>query len=124
MRNNLGKVFAILLLVLMLLGCMDNESDLEQVKIQGVLSVEYSHKSVRSWMGHDVMVGDTPILPTEKVSLEVLKKFEGAVVVVTGVMYSDHVWEGPANEWEQYPLGMEGTIRGSGLKAFSIKKVQ
>ncbi len=73
------------------------------------------------------MVGTTPILPTEPVPEDVLKKYVGNLVVVTGVWHPGERWE-PTEQEMNMPMPVdpekEVVIRGDGLKASSIALVE
>ena len=83
-------------------------------------------KSVQAWLGHEFMVGETPIRPTEAVSSETLRKMVGKKVKVEGVWNAGEKWEQakPTNEeiHLQSPSFPEGeiVIRGSGIEAASV----
>ncbi len=83
-------------------------------------------KSVQAWLGHEFMVGETPIQPTEAVSSETLRKMVGKKVKVEGVWNAGEKWEQPKPTDEEFylqsPSFPEGeiVIRGSGIQAASV----
>lgn len=80
-------------------------------------------KSMQAWLGHEFMVGETPIRPTEAVSSETLRKMVGKKVKVEGVWNAGEKWEQADEEIHlQNPSFPEGeiVIRGSGIEAASV----
>lgn len=85
------------LLLLFLLGCLvvgcETEQPITEKKIdRGLETVSGLLKhfpenvqSSQAWHGHYYMVGDSPVIPTKEVPVEVLQRFVGSEVVVQGV---------------------------------------
>ena len=73
------------------------------------------------------MVGNTPVIPTDEVPEEVLKKFVGSLVMVSGVWHPGKRWN-PTEEEMTMPMpvdpGKQVVIRGDGLKASMIGLVE
>ncbi len=95
-----------------------------QVSVHGVLwPFPQGVKSVEAWLGHEYMVGDTPIKPTTAVPTEQLLDLLGKTVMIEGSWNPGKEWE-PANEEVQSPRPIfpknEAVIRGSGIEASKI----
>lgn len=86
-------------------------------------------KSVEAWLGHEFMVGETPIRPTEAVPAETLRKMIGRTVKIEGVWNPGQKWKQPQptddEAYLQNPAFPEGeiVIRGSGIEAASVLDV-
>ena len=86
-------------------------------------------KSVEAWLGHEFMVGETPIRPTEAVPAETLRKMVGQTVKIEGVWNPGQKWKQPQptddEAYLQNPSFPEGeiVIRGSGIEAASVLEV-
>ena len=108
-----------------LVGCSGNHSTRT---VEGVLAYyPRDVKSVEAWQGHTFMIEGTPILPTDAVSEEMLKKLIGSAVKVSGTWESGRRSEASADE--QTPLLPTGPtnrdmLRGDGLRASSIEVVK
>lgn len=92
--------------------------------VRGVLEFYPSDvQSVQAWYGHTFMVDGTPILPTDRVPEELLRKHVGRPVTVTGVWQSGTRWT-PTEEEKRQPMPVdpekEVVMRGDGLRATSI----
>lgn len=122
------RLFAMFLLGALIAGCATGESDPEQRTISGYLKHFPSNiRSSQAWHGHHFMVGNTPVIPTDQVPEEVLKKFVGALVMVTGVWHPGERWI-PAEEEMNMPMPVDPDkgiiIKGDGLQVSSIKLVK
>lgn len=100
-----------------------------KISVHGVLS--YFPQSVESsaaWLGHEFMVGDTPIRPATAVPTEKLKDLVGETVSIEGVWNPGREWKPPNEEDEEFrsqrPLFPEGevVIRGAGIEASKIMR--
>ncbi len=80
-------------------------------------------KSVPAWLGHNFMVGDTPILATELVPEDALKTLVGQVVIVRGTWQPGKQrkpsQDEAANTAPMFPEE-HVVICGDGLRASSI----
>lgn len=119
MAVTLASVFA---------GCPAKDSKKESRTVRGVLKHYPSDvKSVEAWSGHNFMIEETPILPSEFVSEDQLKKHVGAHVMVSGIWEPGNPQE-PSAEEQNLPApvnpGKETMIRGDGLRASSIELVK
>ena len=108
-------------------GCSTQQPPPEERTVQGVLEHFPSDvKSSQAWHGHNFMVGKTPVLPTDTVPEDVLKKHVGNLVVVTGIWHPGERWQ-PTEEEMNMPTPVdpekEVVIRGDGLEASSVKLV-
>lgn len=134
------KVTAILLFGTLIIGCSDHESESrpesesakvsvpEQRTVRGVLRHFPSDvKSAEAWHGHNFIVGDTPVIATENVSQETMKRFVGLEVIVSGVWHPGEQWK-PTEEESglQAPVYPDGevVVRGDGIQAASIKPAE
>jgi hypothetical protein len=131
------KLFGICLVVAFLcVACVDNKKEtdkgettpalLPKISVLGVLEhYPQNVKSVQAYLGHEFMVGDRPIIPTEKVPVEELKKFVGSKVTVKGEWNPGTKREPNEEEMlSQRPLGYEDRMVGAGLKASEIVKAK
>ena len=108
----------------------DRESG-KAVTVRGLLK-QYPQdvKSTKAWLGHEFMVGETPIRPTEEVPREVLITMVGENVEIEGLWNAGKTWEPAKPEDERFQLQApsypEGTtiVTGSGIEAASVKKVE
>jgi hypothetical protein len=98
--------------------------------IEGVLKYyPQDIKSVQAWLGHEYMVGETPIRPTDSVSSETLRKKVGRTVKIDGVWnFGETLSRAKLTDDEAYmqtPSFSEGesAIRGSGINALSVLEV-
>jgi hypothetical protein len=92
--------------------------------VSGLLKHYPSVKSVESWLGHNYMVNDTPVLPSEAVPETTLRKLAGKKVTVTGTWEPGRRWTPSAEEKnEAAPVFPDNqvVIRGDGLRAATIK---
>ena len=87
-------------------------------------------KSTKAWLGHEFMIGETPIRPTERVPREALISVVGVKIEIDGVWNAGKTWEPAKSEEERlqlqspsYPEG-ETVVRGSGIEAASVKKLE
>ena len=109
----------------------DNLESGEKKTVRGLLRhFPQNVKSSEAWLGHEFMVGETPIRTSEKVSAEELMKLVGENVEIEGVWNAGEKWEPPEPTEEgfnlqhpSYPEGMT-VIRGSVLEAASVRKVE
>lgn len=97
-----------------------------KISVQGVLKYfPQDVKSAQAWLGHEYMISDTPIRPTNVVRSEQLRDLVGEIVTIEGVWNPGKKWE-PANEEIPYsrPIFPEGqvVIRGSGIEASKVLK--
>jgi hypothetical protein len=111
-----------------LTGCSTAQPTPEVRSVRGVLQFYPSNvKSVQAWYGHNFMVDGTPILPTDQVPEDVLKKFVGKLVTVQGVWQPGKQWK-PSEEEKvmQMPVDpdKEVVIVGDGLRATMIALVE
>ncbi len=108
-------------------SALAQESGPEARTVRGVLRhFPNDVKSAQAWHGHNFIVDNTPVIATEKVPEETLKRFVGLGVVVTGVWHPGKQWN-PTDEETNMPmplhLNSEVVVRGDGLKALSINTV-
>ncbi|TWT99018.1 hypothetical protein [Neorhodopirellula pilleata] len=86
-------------------------------------------KSTQAWLGHEFMVGETPILPTKFVPSETLRGMVGRTVIVEGVWNSGKTWSQPTltddDDFSQNPIFAEDAmvVRGSGIEVRSVSEV-
>ena len=122
------KLFVIMLLGILIAGCSILQSHPEEKTARGVLKHFPSNvMSPQAWYGHYYMVDSTPILPTETVSEDILKKHIGNFVVVTGIWHPGEYWRPTEGEMSMpMPVDSEKDviIRNDGLKALSIIRVE
>ena len=112
-------------------SALKQESVPEQKTVRGLLNHFPSDvRSAQAWHGHNFLVGDTPVIPTEAVSEETLKEFVGSKVVVTGVWHPGERWN-PSEEEQNMPRPLdpphpdqEEIVRGDGHKASSISRLE
>ena len=102
----------------------------ETIAVQGLLRhFPQDVKSTEAWLGHEFMVGETPIRITEKVPRDVLINMVGENVEIEGLWNAGEKWEPPKPAEEgfqlQYPLYPEGStvVRGAGIEASSVTKI-
>lgn len=122
------KTICITLLFGIISGCSLQQSVPEEKTVQGVLKHFPSNaRSAHAWYGHNFIIGNTPILPTDTVPDAILKKNVGKVVSVSGVWYPGKQWK-PSKEEMNIPMPIDTKdkviIRGDGLKASSIKTIK
>lgn len=100
----------------------------ERKTVRGVLKYFPSDvKSAQAWNGHQFIVGDTPVIATDKVPEETLKKFVGRELTVSGIWYPGEPWnptEEAASLPNPLPHNKEAVVRGDGLKISSITPVE
>ena len=140
MNKMINKVTVILLFGSLIIGCSDHESDSrpesasakvsvpEQRTVRGVLLHFPSDvKSAQAWYGYNFIVGDTPVIGTEKVPEEMLKRFVGLEVIVSGVWHPGEQWKPTEEELSmQAPAHPDGevVVRGDGIQAASIQPAE
>lgn len=140
------KISTTLLLACLMAGCTDREpaeerdaaspqsppaeslTAAETRTVEGVLKHFPSDvKSVESWYGHTFKVGSTPIISTETIPEETLRKFVGSEVVITGTWDSGKEWS-PSEEQQALSMpidgGSEAVVRGEGLRASSVSLLE
>jgi len=117
-----------LLLGALLISCATQQSIPAQRTVRGYLKHYPSNvRSSQAWHGHNFMVGNTPILPTDEVPEDVLEKFVGSLVMVSGVWHPGEPWQ-PTEDEMNMPMPLDPqkdtVIRGDGLKASTIGLVE
>lgn len=103
----------------------------EKTTVRGLLK-QYPQdvKSAEAWLGHEFMIGETPIRPTEEVPREVLITMVGENVEIEGLWNAGKKWEPAKPEDEEFhlqtPSYPEGVVivRGSGIEASSVRKIK
>jgi hypothetical protein len=74
------------------------------------------------------MVGDSPVIPTKEVPVEVLQRFVGSEVVVQGVWHPGEKWNPATEGGKSLPrptdVDQHETVRGDGFKISSIEQVK
>ena len=103
----------------------------ETIAVRGLLRhFPQDVKSAEAWLGHEFMVGDTPIRITEKVPRDVLINLVGENVEIEGLWNAGKKWEPPkpAEEGFQlqtpsYPEGVT-VVTGAGIEASSVTKIE
>ena len=113
-----------LLLGALLISCATQKSIPERKTVRGYLEHHPSNvRSSQAWHGHNFMVGNTPILPTEEVPEDVLEEFVGSLVMVSGVWHPGERWR-PTDDEVNMPMPVDPqqdiVIRGEGLEASTI----
>ena len=87
-------------------------------------------KSTEAWLGHEFMVGETPIRPTEKVPRNVLMAMVGKNVEIEGIWNAGEEFKLPRPDDEesrsQQPSSIHGLtlIRGDGIEAIRAKRTE
>ncbi len=109
-------------------GCSTGQPKMEIRNVRGELKFYPSNvKSVQAWYGHNFVVDGTPILPTDQVPEDILKKFVGKRVIIQGVWQPGKRWK-PSEEEKNMQMPVdpdkEIVIVGDGLKATSISLVE
>jgi len=117
-----------LLLGALLISCATQQSIPAKRTVRGYLKHYPSNvRSSQAWHGHNFMVGNTPILPTDEVPEDVLEKFVGSLVMVSGVWHPGEPWQ-PTEDEMNMPMPLDPqkdtVIRGDGLKASTIGLVE
>jgi hypothetical protein len=68
----------------------------EKITVRGLLRhYPQDVKSTEAWLGHEFIVGETPIRTTEKVPRDVLMKMVGENVEIEGLWNAGEKWEPP-----------------------------
>ena len=114
----------------------DHRKVVEKMTALGILRHFPSDvKSVQAWYGHNFLVGDTPVIATDKVSEETLKGLIGELVAVTGTWNPGERWK-PTEEEFPVPtpqsilrdaegvVDAKGVVRGDGIEATTIKRAK
>lgn len=108
----------------------DRESG-ETITVRGLLKQSPQDvKSTEAWLGHEFMVGETPIRPTEEVPREVLITMVGEIVEIEGLWNAGKKWEPPKPAEEgfqlQTPTYPEGVtvVTGAGIEASSATRIE
>lgn len=103
----------------------------ENITVRGLLRhFPQDVKSTEAWLGHEFMVGETPIRITEKVPHNALMNMVGENVEIEGLWNAGKKWEPPKPAEEEFqlqtPTYPEGVVvvRGAGIEASSVKKVE
>ena len=103
----------------------------EMVTTRGLLAhFPQDVKSTEAWMGHEFMVGETPIRTTEKVPRDALMKMVGQKVEIEGMWNAGKKWEPPKPAEEgfqsQTPSFPEGVTVAtvSGIEASSVRQLE
>ena len=109
-------------------GCEKKDPGPEHRSAKGLMKHYPSNiQSIQSWQGHNFIVGDTPVIPTESVTEDELQKYIGKFVIVTGIWHSGQEWTPSENEKDvPAPIMTDNqiVIRGDGLKVSSIKIIK
>nr|BAJ07024.1 hypothetical protein [uncultured bacterium] len=123
--NVTSRLLLALFLIMNVVGCEKQDPDPEQRSAKGLMKHYPSNvQSIQSWQGHNFIVGDTPVIPTESVTDVEMQKYIGKTVIVTGIWHSGQEWTPSENEKDIPALIMpdnQVVIRGDGLKVSSIK---
>lgn len=120
------------LLLVSLLLCLPacSSADPTEKKFEGIL-IDHDTgggKNSHQWYGYRFSVGNTPVLPTDRVNERAISAFVGKRVVVKGVWNPGKKWS-PESEGEvasQSPVThfkedeKTEVIRGEGLEVYSI----
>lgn len=96
-----------------------------KVSVHGVLRhFPQDVKSEQAWLGHEYMVGDTPIRPTNAVPAEKLQNLVGKTVTIEGVWNPGKEVEPTNEELHSRPIVPGGAtlIRGSGIEALKVMR--
>ena len=122
------NTFVIMLLGCLVAGCATQRRLPQQKTVRGYLKHFPSNvRSSQAWHGHHFMVGNTPVIPTDEVPEEILKKFVGALVMVSGAWHPGERWN-PTEEEMNMPMPVDPdkqvVIRGDGLRASMIGLVE
>ena len=128
MKKKKMKKISIILLLGILLGCSLHQQTSEEKTVQGVLKHFPSNaRSAHAWYGHNFIIGNTPILPTDTVPEAILKKHVGKVLSVSGIWYPGKQWK-PTKEEMNIPMPVNPKnkviVRDDGLRASSIKIIK
>lgn len=129
------RLFLLFLLVCLVGGCETEQPITEKKIVRGLETVsgllEHFPEHVQSsqaWHGHYYMVGDSPVIPTKEVPVEVLQRFVGSEVVVQGVWHPGEKWNPATEGGKSLPrptdVDQHETVRGDGLKISSIEQVK
>ncbi|MBA60894.1 MAG: hypothetical protein CMJ76_00870 [Planctomycetaceae bacterium] len=141
-RFSLEKLFLLILFGPLLAGCNNQQATNEKKEsvqeIEAIPAIEVvtgvlmhfpeNVQSIQAWYGHNYMVGNKPVIPTEEVPEDVLKTFVGLNVIVQGIWYPGEKWS-PAEE-EQLSSArpadsvQDETFRGDGIMISSIEKAE
>jgi hypothetical protein len=103
----------------------------EIVTVRGLLThFPQDVKSIEAWLGHEFMVGETPIRTTDKVPRDFLITMVGQNVEIEGIWNAGKESKPPKPADEEYELQTpsypEGQtiVREAGIEASAVKKVE
>jgi hypothetical protein len=110
---------------LLLSGCMIPAQHADIRTAEGTLCYYPSDvKSREAWLGHNFIVGDTPVIPTATVTESALTVLAGKTVVVSGRWNSGRKWK-PVAADEAIPMPIDrNTVIGDGIMIESISVKQ
>ncbi len=105
-------------------ACSTLQQNQETQSAEGILKHYPSDvMSTQAWYGHNYMLDQTPLIPTEAIPEALLQQHIGKYVRVTGSWFPGKVWKPtPAEMNTPMPVdpGADGVVRGDGILAASL----